>query len=67
MSSPCRRWALFISAGVGSVSVFAFVVLPAVLVSTLNACSSALPAPAGSGAWLATAYGPPWGGIEGSG
>ena len=41
MSSPRRRWALFITAGVGSVSVFAFVVLPAVLVSTLNACSSA--------------------------
>jgi 3D (Asp-Asp-Asp) domain-containing protein len=36
-----------------------------------GACSSALPAatpPAvGSGSWLATAYGPPWGGIEGNG
>ena len=34
-----------------------------------GACSlAASPAPSGeSGAWLATAYGPPWGGIQGNG
>ena len=49
MSSPRRRWALLIAAGVGSVSVFAFVMLPALLVSTLNACSRGTSLPAGSG------------------
>ena len=28
---------------------------------------AARPVPAGNGAWLATAYGPPWGGIQGDG
>ena len=67
MTSRRRRWALLIATGAGTISVFAFVVLPAVLVSTINACSSGPTVPAGNGAWLATAYGPPWGGIQGDG
>ena len=47
--------------------MFAFAVLPAVLVSTITACSSGPTVPAGNGSWLETAYGPPWDAINGSG
>ena len=67
MTSRHRRWALLIATGAGTISVFAFVVLPAVLVSTITACSNGPTVPAGNGSWLATAYGPPWGGIQGNG
>ena len=67
MTSRHRRWALLVAMGAGTISVFAFVVLPAVLVSTITACSSGTALPAGNGSWLATAYGPPWGGIQGDG
>jgi 3D (Asp-Asp-Asp) domain-containing protein len=67
MISRHPRWALVIATGAGTISVFAFVVLPAVLVSTIGACSAGANPPVGNAAWLATAYGPPWGGIQGNG
>ena len=66
MSSP-RRGCSSSAAGPGISSLFAFVLLPAVLVSTLDSCSSGTTPPPGNGSWLATAYGPPWGGIQGDG
>ena len=67
MSSRARRWTLAVATTAATMSLFAFVLLPAVLVSTMAACSSGATASSGSGSWLATAYGPPWGGIQGDG
>ena len=52
---------------------FMIVLAPVVLLAGAGnpPCSSIAPSPtgfpAGSGAWIATAYGPPWGGIKGDG
>lgn len=53
-------------------AVFGLLALVAVVLGAdqrEGACSLAVSAspPGGSGSWLATAYGPPWGGIEGNG
>jgi 3D (Asp-Asp-Asp) domain-containing protein len=66
VSGRPRRWAMAVAAGTAGASVFAFVVMPAVLVSVSGECTGGA-APAGGGSWLATAYGPPWGGIQGNG
>jgi 3D (Asp-Asp-Asp) domain-containing protein len=67
VNSRARRSAMAIAATVAAASLSVFVVLPAVLVSTIDACSTGTTAPSGNGSWLATAYGPPWGGIQGDG
>jgi 3D (Asp-Asp-Asp) domain-containing protein len=67
VSSHARRWAVAVAATAATASLFAFVMLPAVLVSTIGGCSSGFTASSGTGSWLATAYGPPWGGIQGDG
>ena len=67
MSSRARGWTLAIVATAAATSLFAFVLLPAVLVSTFDSCSSGTIPSSGNGSWLATAYGPPWGGIQGDG
>jgi 3D (Asp-Asp-Asp) domain-containing protein len=52
---------------------FAIVLAPVVLLAGAGnpPCTSIAPSPtgfpAGTGAWIATAYGPPWGGIQGNG
>ena len=47
--------------------VLALATVPAVLVSTVAGGCDVGNQSAGSGSWLATAYGPPWGGIQGDG
>ena len=65
-------WALGLLA-VGMVPVLAFVGLLLLIVTVFSSASSAscasgsVPAVSGGGEWLATSYGPPWGGIQGNG
>ncbi len=67
MSARRNRWPWALAAGAATVGLFAFVVLPAVLVSTIGGCPAQSSPNSGGGTWLATAYGPPWGGIQGDG
>lgn len=68
MSGRSRRWA-WVAAAVACCGVLALVTVPAVLTSIVaGGCDVGYQsAGSGSGSWLATAYGPPWGGIEGGG
>jgi 3D (Asp-Asp-Asp) domain-containing protein len=60
---------------VGALGLFAVVVVLVVAVAGASSASALCAAPSGlatgatgsSGSWLATAYGPPWGGIQGDG
>ena len=67
MNGGARRWP-WVGAVVACCAVLALAVVPAVLLSTVGGgCDVGYQAGSGSGLWLATAYGPPWGGIEGDG
>jgi 3D (Asp-Asp-Asp) domain-containing protein len=65
MSGGARRWA-WVAAAVACCGVLALAAVPTVLVSTAGGCGASYQS-AGAGSWVATAYGPPWGGIEGDG
>ena len=67
MSGRPRRW-VWVAAAVACCGVLALATVPAVLVSTVGGgCDVGYQARTGGGSWVATAYGPPWGGIEGDG
>ncbi|MGA2012773.1 MAG: 3D domain-containing protein [Solirubrobacteraceae bacterium] len=63
------RWWPWIAATVACGGVLALATVPAVLLSTAaGGCDVGYqPGGSGSGSWVATAYGPPWGGIQGDG
>jgi 3D (Asp-Asp-Asp) domain-containing protein len=68
MSGGARRWA-WVAAAFACCGVLVLAVVPAVLVSTgSGGCEVGYQGSGlGSGSWVATAYGPPWGGIQGDG
>ncbi len=65
MGTRCWPWVTAVLACCG---VLALAAAPAVLLSSVGGgCDVGAAAPSGSASWLATAYGPPWGGIQGDG
>jgi 3D (Asp-Asp-Asp) domain-containing protein len=67
MNGATRRWR-WVAAVVACCAALVLAVVPAVLVSTVaGGCDVGYQPGSGPGAWVATAYGPPWGGIEGDG
>jgi 3D (Asp-Asp-Asp) domain-containing protein len=61
------RWWLWIAATVACCGVLALATVPAVLLLTAAGGCDVGYQPGGSGSWVATAYGPPWVGIQGDG
>jgi 3D (Asp-Asp-Asp) domain-containing protein len=62
-----RRWP-WVAAAVACCGVLALAAVPALLTATVGgSCDVGYQVGSVSGSWVATAYGPPWGGIEGDG